>query len=584
MRQRFSWCIAGALAIAIGAQALPGNAIAATPKAPEITITEHKVKSITGYHGGPKAEMDALATGQQPPSDPKNEWNGFTLQENRNQAASYTIPGQPRNFFGFTPHSILKITLNGNYTAVDVSIPVGTSPDAVARAVRAKEKIKADAPLLDTLGKEHKFVRVHELLGPKLAAKRRPTVTTYLPWTIAAWSSFQRKNAFNDTDFLKLIGKKIPPYLMPMIDQLQDRCEGVSNTLCDLGTSKWADILARTDQVVDLAENLTVYKNAPKATTTKPLNAKQALQTLDASKEAVDTTVVKIAKGKPAPKTPDFIPKSAKGWLVALSATALRAGDTFGRTDATALDKAESLLAAIPLIGETVGFANAAVKADPEGMMINIISLATLGAMHACPPAAFAGGLILVGHAIVKGLMGLFASSPVSATPPDVLLEQARNGAVTDWAPGIPKDASAQASRGGPKTVVPTLSNSYTISAKPGYAFTFSATEVLQVASATRHVIRSWNGIHMRVWQDGIPLYDVACTGESFIIGAAYCQAPAPTTVEPEHPIQVQILYPVNSLPKKSKPRAGSFTLATNFSGTGREIYRKTVGTFTLTA
>jgi hypothetical protein len=591
MRKKATWLLCGAVALAIGAQALPGTADAEdTPPAPQITITEHTVHGINGYHGGQKAEMDALAGGEQPPSRPEDPWNGFTLKERRNEAAAYVIPDKYgfldyHTFYdpGYRPGSIVKVTVEGTYTAVDVTAPAGTSPGALADAVRAKEKVPAGAPLLDTLGEHKKFVRIHETFTQFMSEHHHTDTTMYLPWTLAKWSTVERKNAFNYSDSLKFNDKPLPDYLVPAIDELQDKCEGVSSAICKLTPAQWADIMARSDQVVDTAKDFAEYRKAPKATNTHALTNAQAGKALAAADDAVNDAVKKLAKGKPAVKTPDFVPTSLKGWTVSLSATALRTYTTFGDSNATALDKAEALLAAVPLVGETVGFANALVKADPEAMAINIISLATLGAMSACPPAAMLGGAILVGHAIVKGLISFFSSQPVQSKPVDVQLEQAKNGAVAAWTPKVPKDVAP--GKSDPKSVLPQLANSFDVSAKTGYVFTFYRAEVYPKDVDKVGIVKS---ARARVWQDGLPLYNITCTKTAPFLGVYptygfLCKAPKPTVVEVKRPIRVQVIYTVGKRTAGQKQKSMEYHLVPQFDGTSGELYSlETLGTFTI--
>lgn len=603
MRRRFSWLLAGTVALAVSAQALPATADGGPgdPGAPkqQITVTEHKVTAINGYHGGQKAEMDALAGGKQPAPDPKNPWDGFTLTADRAQAQSYVVPSEygylRQDYYGYPagyrPGSILKVTVKGDYTAVDVTAPEGSSPADLAAAVRAKEKVPAGEPLLDTLGKEGKFVRIHETYtyypflpggGFPGKSRTRTDVTTYLPWTLTKWSRIERKDAFTYSTALQLSKEKVPDYLVPMIDELQDRCEGVDSVLCKMPASRWADIIARSDQVVDSAKDLAEYVKAPKATATHALTSAQAGKTLTAADDAVNATVKRLAKGKPAPKTPDFVPTSMKGWAVALSATALRAHTTFGDSSSTALDKAESLLAAVPLVGEAIGFSNALIKKDPEGMIINIISLATLGAMSACPPAALVGGIILAGHALVRGLMSLFTTEPVTVAPVNVALEQARKGSVLAWTAGVPKNPAP--SKLDPPSAEPLVANSFTITAKDGYAFNYSGTTLgpSEGGSLFDNIVTS---VRARVWQDGFPLYNIECKHHLSRYGThSYdCESPAPTVVEPKHPVQVQLLYTIGQKSILDESSSESWSVVPYFSGQDYEIYpNRSLGTYTL--
>lgn len=557
MNKGMRWFSTTVLALAVGVTTaqLPATAAPGDAAPPSIVISEVPVSGISGYHGGQQAEMDALAAGVPPKHDPSQPFDGLTLVPRKAQAEAFEIPSDDYLRFSFLPDfrrpgSVIHVELPGAFTAVDVKAPAGTSPSALADAVRAKYHIKDGESLLGTLGSQHKFVRVEQAFAPDewLDTKPQPAVTMYLPWTLSAWSNYQRTPAHSVASDLEMRnpGEPMPPYMAGLIDEVADKCAGgVTYALCKIPAQDWANIIARTDQVVDAASADGAFRASPKATATKALDAKG----VDKVTKAASTAVTKASKSKlPAnlqPKAANVTKalKAVKPWALSLSVTAIRMTDTFNNPSATVLDKVESVVAAVPLVGETVGFANAMSKGDVEGVFINVISLATLGAAHACPPLALVGGAILATHALVKGLISLFAAEPVAKEPPDVQYEQARDGAEVAWATDIPKNLAYRTHKKKPN---PQLSNTVTVDAKKGYVFSFSR---VSFAYQPQLPYRAAELKQARVWQDGHLLYTMQCATKALGgwlglgLTSSSCNASAPTVVTHGHGLRVQLLY-----------------------------------------
>lgn len=144
------------------------------------------------------------------------------------QAESFTIPND--DYLDFTllddtrrPGSVIHVELPGTFTAVDVKAPAGTSPSALADAVRVKYHIKDGGSLLGTLGKQHKFVRIEETFPRDeiFGGTSQPNVTMYLPWTLSAWSNYRRTPAHSTADDLdrRNPGEPMTPYMAGLIGE-----------------------------------------------------------------------------------------------------------------------------------------------------------------------------------------------------------------------------------------------------------------------------------------------------------------------------------------------------------------------------
>ncbi|MEU4351151.1 hypothetical protein [Streptomyces sp. NPDC023838] len=265
--------------------------------------------------------------------------------------------------------------LEGNFTAVDVTVPAGESRGAVTAALRKKYDIPATGKdgkpvrLLDALGQQNKIVVLHEKFNDRFAffagddKKDHANVITYLPWSLAKRVSAKRVTVVRDYSTVRPGGGSgtkdtNEPFVPALVDELSGRCQGLQTAVCKVLSTKGADVLARSEQLVGLAQDAAEYKNLPKPTA--PLNETQAAKNLKASQHAVNANAGRVAPaGKTPSKVPDLVPTKLTGWAVAFSATAFRAQDTFRNDQASTLDKIESLVAAVPLLGETVGFGNA---------------------------------------------------------------------------------------------------------------------------------------------------------------------------------------------------------------------------------
>ena len=575
-----------ALAVAAGTAQLPAVAAPADAAPPGIAISEIPVGAISGYHGGQQAEMDALAAGVPPQHDPAQPFDGFTLVPRKAQATAFTIPGNGY-MQGFSSlfrrsGSVIHVELPGAYTAVDVKAPARTSLSTLADAVRAKYHLPQGESLLGTLGAQHKFVRVEETFRPKSDGKTSPPrVTMYLPWTLTAWSNYKRTPAHSVASDLeaKNPGERMQPYMAGLIDEMADKCAGgVAYALCKIPAQDWANIIARTDQVVDAAAADGAFKNSPKATATKALTEAQVEKVTKAAVPAVENaSKSKLPAGmQPKPANVTKALKAIQPWALSLSVTAIRMTDTFNNPSATVLDKVEATLAAVPLIGETVGFANAATKGDIEGVVINVISLATLGAAHACPPLALVGGAILATHAIVKGLISLFAAEPVYKEPADIKYEQARDGAKIAWA-ATPSKNIAYSSKAKPSQLTNTLS----ITAKDKYAFSFSQVSLIYTSKLPYQPAELTK---VRVWQDDHPLYTMTCASKAFVLlGVTYsCKASAPTVVTPKHGLQLQLLYRT-TVNKRKNTKTFTYNSGTVYFPGDRQTHTATMPSFNVT-
>ena len=517
--------------------------LAVTPGAEDISIKQVPVKGISGYHGGLKTEMDRLATGKTPVHDLTNPLDGFTLVPSKGRAASYTIPPADKDA---EAGRMIHVALQGDYTAVVATTAAGTAPDAIAAAVRAKYHIKQDTPVLNWLGSHKKFLRT-EMSFPSTgeATPPAPAVQTLLPWDLAPWASYKRVPTKSAADDLRAKGVKVPGNLAGAIDELGDKCAErifADYPLCKMGPAKWADVIARSDQVVGAAYDFYDWTKQPHATNTKALTPAQIQKVSDAAVKTVPKAEAKAkipSKLRSTTKTMTKFAKAAKPWLLNIGVTALRVSEVNQDPNATDMDRAEAYLAWVPFVGETVGFTNAMFKGDAEGMAINTVSFLTLAIGTAFPPAAFAGAAVLVSYAVVKGLMALFASAPPE--PPDVKYDKAKNGSKVTWAKGVPHNMTYRWSRN--KTNDIRMSNAVSVVAKPEYDFSWRG-----LATARYYLVGPPIVVkQINVWQDGFPLYSTPCTAAfSWDPGfGSTCEVAAPTVVTPGHPLLIQTLYSV---------------------------------------
>ena len=547
--------------------------LAVTPGAEDIGLKEVPVTGISGYHGGLKTEMDRLATGKTPVHDATNPLDGFTLVPSKGRAASYTIPPADKDA---QAGRMIHVTLKGDYTAVVATTAAGTAPDAIATALRAKYEIKADTPVLGWLGEHRKFLRI-EMSFPSTGEATPPDaeVQTLLPWDLAPWASYQRVPTKSAADDLRAKGVTVPGNLAGTIDELGDKCAQKSFAeypLCKMGPAKWADIIARSDQVVDSAYKAYDWVSQPHATNTKALTPAQVQKVTDAAVKTVPKAEAKAkipTKLRSTAATMTKFAKGAKPWLLNLGVTGLRISAVNQDPKATDMDRAEAYLAWVPFIGETVGFTNSLFKGDAEGMAINTVSFLTLVAATAFPPAAFVGATVLVGYAIVKGLIALFTSAPPE--PPDVKYDKARDGSQVTWAKDVPHDMTYVWNVG--KTNDIRMSNAVSVVAKPKYDFSLQEFETVRYYLWGPPIVVK----QINVWQDGFPLYTTSCQHDDEDPGLVNtCRVAAPTVVTPGHPLLIQTLYTVLDLKEwEGEGQTGEVKNLTSLSFPGdRSVYR----------